>query len=84
MTSPELLEVVRSLPLAVIPLTEAHAWRAADLRARHYQRGGSAVSLADCCLVAVATAADRVATADLGVLRMAQAEGIGTVELPRP
>lgn len=83
-TAPELFEVVRSLPLAVIPLAEAHAWRAAHLRVRHYQRRESAVSLADCCLVAVATAADRVATADPAVLRMAEAEGIGTVELPRP
>lgn len=82
-TSHELFEVVRSLPLAVIPLAEAHAWRAGSLRARHYQRRDSAVSLADCCLVAVATAADRVATADPAVLRMAEAEGIGTVALPR-
>ena len=42
----------------------------------------SEVSLADCCLVAVATPADRIATADPAVLRMATAEGIGTVELP--
>lgn len=46
--------------------------------------GGTVPSLADCCLVAVATAADRVATADPAVLRMAEAEGIGTVALPRP
>lgn len=81
-TLPELRSVVGTLPLAVIPYTETHAWRAAELRARHYDRRRSAVSLADCCLVAVATAADRVATADPAVLRMAEAEGIGTVELP--
>lgn len=82
-TLPELQEVVGSLPVAVIPYSEGHAWRAAGLRARHYDRRESAVSLADCCLVAVATAADSVATADSAVLRMAKAEGIGTVELPR-
>ena len=81
-TLSELREVVSSLPLAVIPYVEAHAWRAAELRARHYDRRLSAVSLADCCLVAVATPADRVATADPAVLRMAAAEGVGTIELP--
>ena len=80
----ELQEVTRSLPLAVIPYSEGHAWRAADLRARHYRWRDSAVSLADCCLVAVATPADRVATADPAVLRMAELEGIGTIELPSP
>jgi PIN domain nuclease of toxin-antitoxin system len=83
-TLPELRSVVDTLPLAVIPYTETHAWRAAELRARHYERRRSEVSLADCCLVAVATAADRVATADPAVLRMAEAEGIRTVALPRP
>lgn len=82
-TSDELRELVGSIPLAVIPFTAAHAWRAAELRARYYRRTDSAVSLADCCLVAVATPADRVATADPAVLRMAAAEGIGAVELPR-
>ena len=81
-TSDELRELVDSIPLAVIPFTAAHAWRAAELRARYYRRTDSAVSLADCCLVAVATPADRVATADAAVLRMAAAEGIGAVELP--
>jgi PIN domain nuclease of toxin-antitoxin system len=83
-TLPELQEVVGSLPVAVIPYSEEHAWRAAGLRARYYDRRTSDVSLADCCLVAVATPADRVATADPAVLAMAGAEGIGTVELPRP
>jgi len=55
-TSDELRELVDSIPLAVIPFTAAHAWRAAELRARYYRRTDSAVSLADCCL------ADRHAT----------------------
>lgn len=75
--------IVGELPIAVVPFGRSHAMRAAELRARHYDRSTSAVSLADCCLVAVATAADRVATADPAVLRMAEAEGIGTVALPR-
>lgn len=80
--APELREIVGALPIAVIPLQHAHAWRAAELRARHYRRRESEVSLADCCLVAVSTPADRIATADPAVLRMAAAEGIATVELP--
>lgn len=83
-TTDELREVVQALPIEFVPYTELHAWRAADLRARYYDRRTSALSLADCCLVAVATPADRLATADPAVLRMAKAEGIGTVELPRP
>lgn len=80
----QLEAVITSLPLTVVPLSEAHAWSAAELRARHYRRRENEVSLADCFLVAVATLADRVATADPGVLRMAEAEGVATIELPRP
>jgi predicted nucleic acid-binding protein len=80
----ELRQLVGTLPLSIVPYTEPHAWRAAELRASHYHRRDSPVSLADCCLVAVATAADRVATADPAVLRMAESEGVATVELPRP
>jgi PIN domain nuclease of toxin-antitoxin system len=78
----ELRQAIGALPLSVIPYTEAHAWRAAELRARHYDRRESPVSLADCCLVAVATPADRIATADPAVLRMARAEGVETLALP--
>jgi PIN domain nuclease of toxin-antitoxin system len=83
-TLPELREVVGSLPITVIPYVETHAWKAAELRARHYNRRDSPVSFADCCLVAVATPADRVATADPAVLRMADAEGVGVLELSHP
>ena len=82
MTAGELRELVASIPIAVIPFTEPQAWRAAELRARYYRRKTSDVSLADCCFVAVATHADRIATADKAVLRMAAAEGIGTTPLP--
>lgn len=80
----ELDGIVDTLPLSIVPFTRAHAMRAAELRALHYDRRESAVSLADCCLVAVATPVDRIATADPAVLRMAEAEGIQTIELPRP
>lgn len=80
----EVRGLVDALPLPVIPFTMSHAWRAAELRARYYHRRESALSLADCCLIAVATPADRVATADPSVLRMAEAEGIATVALRAP
>lgn len=81
-TAGELRELVSALPLAVVPVTESHAWRAAELRATHYRRMESEVSLADCCLVAVATAADRVASSDPALLRMANAEGLAVAALP--
>lgn len=80
----ELHQLIGAMPVAIIPYSEAHAWRTARLRAQYYERRRSEVSLADCCLVAVATAADRVATADPAVLRMAASEGIPTIALPRP
>jgi PIN domain nuclease of toxin-antitoxin system len=83
MSSVELRELVEALPLSIVPYTQPHAWRTAELRSRYYSRKDSAVSLADCCLVAVATPVDRVATADAAVLQMAEAEGIATIELPR-
>lgn len=74
--------LVEPLGLVVVPMTEQHAWRAASLRARHYARDDSEVSLADCALVAAATPADVIATADRPLLRMAEAEGIATFPLP--
>jgi PIN domain nuclease of toxin-antitoxin system len=79
----ELDHIVSALPLTIVPFGRVHAMRAAELRAVYYDRRTSDVSLADCCLVAVATPADRVATGDPAVLRMAQAEGLVTVELER-
>ena len=58
------------------------AWRAAELRTRHYHRTRTPVSLADCALVAAAGPQDRVATSDAPVLRVARAEGIAVLALP--
>jgi uncharacterized protein with PIN domain len=74
--------VVEPLAIVVMPMTEWHAWRAAALRKRHYERETAAVSLADCTLVASAKAGDAIASADRAVLRMAEAEGIATIPLP--
>ncbi|HEX5584524.1 MAG TPA: PIN domain-containing protein [Gaiella sp.] len=67
--------------LSVLPVTEREAWRAADLRARHYHRSRLAVSVADCVLVATARADDEIATADRGVLQVARSENISVVPL---
>lgn len=60
-----------------IPLAQ---W-AGDIRAAHYSRKGSALSLADCFLLASAEDEDEIATADPAVLRIARELGIGTIPL---
>lgn len=74
-------ELIDPLGIGVIPMSTSHAWRAAELRARYYVRDTAEVSLPDCVLVATATRADTVATADAPVIDMARAEGIETVVL---
>jgi predicted nucleic acid-binding protein len=78
----ELIEPLLDGVLTPLPLDVATAARAAELRARHYDRATLPLSLADAILIASATAADRIATADVGVLAVATAEGIGTITLP--
>jgi predicted nucleic acid-binding protein len=68
--------------IAVIRPSQAHAWRSAALRARYYDRRSSALSLADCLLLAAAGPEDVVATSDPVVARTARAEGIGVTPLP--
>jgi uncharacterized protein with PIN domain len=68
--------------IRVVRVEEQHAWRAAELRRRHYDRRSSALSLADCFLLAAAGKGDRIATSDEPVARAAKAEGIGVAALP--
>jgi predicted nucleic acid-binding protein len=68
--------------IAVRHVADVDAWRAADLRLRHYKRRSSELSLADCLLLAGAREGDRIATADSSVLAAARAEGIGVAPLP--
>lgn len=69
-------------PIAVLSADENVAWRAAELRARYYRRKDSALSLADCILLACAGPDDAIATSDTGVAIAAREEGIGLRELP--
>jgi predicted nucleic acid-binding protein len=69
--------------LASVGSGEPHAWLAADLRARHYDRRNRALSLADCFLLAQAlTASDGIATADPVLAEAARAEAVAVVALP--
>lgn len=76
------IETLAAAGLAVVPVLDAEAWRAAALRARHYRRRVSEISLADCFLLAVARPGDRVATSDRPLARAARAEGIDVIALP--
>jgi hypothetical protein len=61
---------------------EADAWRAAELRARLYDRNDRSLSLADCFLLAHASEDGAVATSDPPVAEVARSEGIAVVALP--
>lgn len=65
----------------VLPVREADAWKAAELRAKYYDRRVRAISIADCVLVGASSPADVIATSDGGVISVARAEGIGVIPL---
>jgi len=67
--------------LTVLPIDTRLAWRAGELRAAHYHRADSSLSLADCLLLASAGPDDRVATADGAVIALAEKLGIATIPL---
>lgn len=69
-------------PLTLLDVDERRAWRAAEIRARHYRRRTAEVSLADCILLASATPGrDSIATPDHPVVLAARAEGIAVLAL---
>lgn len=69
--------------LAVRDMDETLAWRAAELRGRHYRRRRAELSLADCTALAAAKPQrDRLATADRALAAAARAEGVEVVSLP--
>jgi uncharacterized protein with PIN domain len=57
------------------------AYRAAEVRRRHFDRRSCRLSLADCFVVATARPADAVATGDRALLDVARAEGLDVVDL---
>jgi predicted nucleic acid-binding protein len=78
----DLLEPLFGGPLQLVPLDLATAVRAGALRAEHYARHASSLSLADAVLLASARPGDAVATADPLVLELAA--GLGVEPLPLP
>jgi PIN domain nuclease of toxin-antitoxin system len=68
--------------VATVSPPAATAWIAADIRTRYYDRRLRALSLADCFLIAHASEAAAVATADPAIADVARAEGIELVALP--
>lgn len=69
--------------LTVIVSADAEAWQAAALRSAYYDRQTSALSLADCLLLAHATlSGDAIATSDPPLAEAARAEGVDVEPLP--
>ena len=79
-TAVELLE--QSTDLHVRAVERLHAWRAAELRVKHYHRTRRPLSLGDCLLLAMAGEQDQVATADPCVLDTASEEQVAWIALP--
>jgi PIN domain nuclease of toxin-antitoxin system len=67
--------------VAVVTQPAEAAWRAAELRAKHYNRRSSPLSLADCFLLAAA-GDDEIATADRALATALRAAGASVVALP--
>ncbi len=68
--------------VTILGMSSAIAWRAGELRAAYYDRNTSALSLADCTLLATATPDDKIATSDQAVAATARKLGIGLIPLP--
>jgi uncharacterized protein with PIN domain len=71
----------QSIDLRLRAVEPAHGWRAAELRARHYDRTKRPLSLGDYLLLAATGEDDRLATADPHLLATASEEGIGWIAL---
>jgi len=71
----------QSTDLRVLAAEHTHAWRAAELRVKHYHRTRRPLSLGDCLLLAMTSQQDQLATADPHVLATAGEEQIGWIAL---
>lgn len=69
-------------PVTVISVTARHAFRAAEIRLRHYHRRRSPLSLADCLALAACGRGRVLATADPDLAAAAHMEGIRVMALP--
>jgi uncharacterized protein with PIN domain len=71
----------QSTNLRISAVETTHAWRAAELRVKHYHRTRRPLSLGDCLLLAMTGQDDRLATADPDLLTTAEEEKIGWIAL---
>lgn len=79
----EILEPLLGEALVVLVSAEREAWLATELRTRHYSRKTSALSLADCLLLAHAlVGGDQIATSDAPLADAGRAEGVAIIALP--
>jgi predicted nucleic acid-binding protein len=77
------LGLLAYLRMRIVPVTDELGVRAGELRARHYHRVRSPVSLADCCAAAVALELGRpLATSDAPLAALIRAEGGAVQPLP--
>ena len=67
--------------VAVLAVSQRISWRAGELRAAHYDRGSSALSLADCLLLAIAEPDDQIVTSDSAVIATARKLKIGVIPI---
>ncbi len=67
--------------VAVLGVGSGAALRAGEIRAAHYHRKTSALSLADCILLAAAGLDDKIATSDRAVAATARRLGIDLIPL---
>ena len=72
----------QSADLHVRAAERPHAWRAAELKVKHYHRTRRPLSLGDCLLLAMTSEHDQLATADPDVLATAYEEQIRWIALP--
>lgn len=77
------LQLLIEAGMRVVPVDAVLAAQAGELRARHYRRGMSDVSLADCTALATSLSVDGpLATSDPALAEAARAEGCEVVALP--
>jgi predicted nucleic acid-binding protein len=69
--------------LRCVPLDWNRACRAAELRARHYYRTRTPVTLADCGAIALAEQlGTELVTSDQTMIKVARAEGVDVIAVP--
>jgi PIN domain nuclease of toxin-antitoxin system len=67
--------------LDLLSLDAATAWRAGELRAKHYHRSRCPISLADAVLVASTPPGGQIATSDAPVVSIATSEDLSVIRL---